>query len=91
MTYGLITVADYSKLPPVPPIDTCFILDPLVATGGTACAALAMIIDWGVPSKSVALHDSEALLIVYQYQRSGYWLYSDQKKDLIMYTMNILS
>jgi len=30
-------------------VDQVFILDPLVATGGTACAALAMVIDWGVP------------------------------------------
>ncbi|KAG2751510.1 PRTase-like protein [Suillus brevipes Sb2] len=52
---GLIAVADYSKLPPVPPIDTCFILDPLVATGGTACAALAMVLDWGVPISKIKL------------------------------------
>ena len=40
---------DYSKLPPSPPVDIVFVLDPLVATGGTACAALSMIVDWGVP------------------------------------------
>lgn len=26
-------------------------LDPLIATGGTACAALAMIVDWGIPGE----------------------------------------
>ncbi|KAG2043009.1 uracil phosphoribosyltransferase-domain-containing protein [Suillus americanus] len=52
---SLQPVEYYSKLPPVPPIDTCFILDPLVATGGTACAALAMIIDWGVPISKIKL------------------------------------
>jgi len=39
---------DYSKLPASPPIDQVFILDPLIATGGTACAALGMIVDWGI-------------------------------------------
>ena len=43
---------DYSKLPASPPIDKCFLLDPLIATGGTAVAALHMISDWGVPSMS---------------------------------------
>ncbi|KAG1780156.1 UDP-N-acetylglucosamine 1-carboxyvinyltransferase [Suillus placidus] len=52
---SLQPVEYYSKLPPVPPIDTCFILDPLVATGGTACAALAMILDWGVPISKIKL------------------------------------
>lgn len=42
---------DYSKLPPSPPIDHVFLLDPLIATGGTACAALAMIDDWGIPGE----------------------------------------
>jgi uracil phosphoribosyltransferase len=41
--------ADYCKLPPNPDIDICYLLDPLIATGGTACAALQMILDWGVP------------------------------------------
>jgi uracil phosphoribosyltransferase len=40
--------SDYSKLPPSPPIDMVFLLDPLIATGGTACAALSMIVDWGI-------------------------------------------
>ena len=26
-----------------------YLLDPLIATGGTAMAAIAMIVDWGVP------------------------------------------
>ena len=45
---------DYSKLPPLAsqPIDHIFLLDPLIATGGTACAALAMIEDWGIPGES---------------------------------------
>ncbi len=39
---------DYSKLPPSPPVDQVFLLDPLIATGGTASAALAMVTDWGI-------------------------------------------
>jgi uracil phosphoribosyltransferase len=42
---------DYSKLPPSPPVDLVFLLDPLIATGGTACAALTMIVDWGIPGR----------------------------------------
>ncbi|RDB22867.1 Uracil phosphoribosyltransferase [Hypsizygus marmoreus] len=45
----------YSKLPPSPPVDQVLLLDPLVATGGTACAALAMIVDWGIPPKNIKL------------------------------------
>ncbi|KIK08364.1 hypothetical protein K443DRAFT_556969 [Laccaria amethystina LaAM-08-1] len=45
----------YSKLPPSPPLDKVFLLDPLIATGGTACAALAMIADWGIPVKDIKL------------------------------------
>lgn len=44
-----VGLADYSKLPSVPPVDAVFLLDPLVATGGTACAALTMLLDWGIP------------------------------------------
>lgn len=44
-------IADYSKLPENPPIDRVYLLDPLIATGGTALAALAMILEWGIPRK----------------------------------------
>ncbi|KZP24562.1 PRTase-like protein [Athelia psychrophila] len=45
----------YSKLPPSPPVDEIFLLDPLIATGGTACAALNMITDWGIPIPKIKL------------------------------------
>jgi uracil phosphoribosyltransferase len=45
----------YSKLPSVLPVDTVFLLDPLVATGGTACAALTMLLDWGMPLSKIKL------------------------------------
>ncbi|KAF5364027.1 hypothetical protein D9756_000514 [Leucocoprinus leucothites] len=46
---------DYSKLPPSPPCDQVFLLDPLIATGGTAIAALTMVIEWGIPSNKIKL------------------------------------
>jgi len=45
----------YSKLPSSPPIDMVYLLDPLIATGGTACAALTMITEWGMPIDKVKL------------------------------------
>ncbi|KAK2466330.1 hypothetical protein APHAL10511_001972 [Amanita phalloides] len=45
----------YSKLPPQPPVDKVFVLDPLIATGNTACAALTMIHEWGVPVTQIKL------------------------------------
>jgi len=44
---------DYSKLPASPPVDVVFLLDPLIATGGTAMAALHMVTDWGIPRTDV--------------------------------------
>ena len=60
---------DYSKLPPSPPIDHVILLDPLIATGGTACAALAMIEDWGIPGEFeiAALRSQNPLFITFLY------------------------
>lgn len=38
----------YSKLPPRNPVDVAFILDPMLATGGSATAALETLYSWGV-------------------------------------------
>ena len=43
--------ADYSKLPSKPNVDLVYLLDPLIATGGTANAALSMLLDWGIPGR----------------------------------------
>lgn len=51
----LQAVEYYSKLPPSPPVDQVFLLDPLIATGNTACAALAMILDWGIAQENIKL------------------------------------
>jgi len=45
----------YNKLPKQPNVDQVFLLDPLIATGGTVCAALHMIKDWGYPTDKVKL------------------------------------
>jgi len=52
---SLQPVEYYSKLPASPPVDLVFILDPLIATGGTALAALQMITDWGIPVSKIKL------------------------------------
>lgn len=52
---SLQPVEYYSKLPASPPVDLIFVLDPLIATGGTATAALNMITDWGIPVSKIKL------------------------------------
>ncbi|GJE84472.1 UDP-N-acetylglucosamine 1-carboxyvinyltransferase [Phanerochaete sordida] len=52
---SLRPVEYYSKLPPNPEVDQVFLLDPLIATGGTAVAALNMILDWGIPVDKIKL------------------------------------
>ena len=41
-------VTYYQKLPPEAPVDVAFVLDPMLATGGSAIAALDTLADWGV-------------------------------------------
>ncbi|KAI0751509.1 armadillo/beta-catenin/plakoglobin [Daedaleopsis nitida] len=52
---SLQPVEYYAKLPPNPNVDQVFLLDPLIATGGTACAAMNMILEWGVPVNKIKL------------------------------------
>ncbi len=40
----------YSKLPESSPVDVAFVLDPMLATGGSAAMAIAALQDWGVPT-----------------------------------------
>ena len=42
-------VTYYDKLPPNEPVDVAYVLDPMLATGGSACAALENLTKWGVP------------------------------------------
>lgn len=41
-------VAYYNKLPNRPRVDVCFILDPMLATGGSATATASILKEWGV-------------------------------------------
>ncbi|KAG8990243.1 hypothetical protein FRB94_011352 [Tulasnella sp. JGI-2019a] len=50
---SLQPVEYYSKLPSTPNVDLVYLLDPLIATAGTAIAALNMITDWGIPISRV--------------------------------------
>jgi uracil phosphoribosyltransferase len=40
----------YSKLPPRSPVDVAFVLDPMLATGGSASMICRILTDWGAPS-----------------------------------------
>ena len=40
----------YSKLPSARPVDVALVLDPMLATGGSAASALAALERWGVPT-----------------------------------------
>ncbi|HEX9597223.1 MAG TPA: uracil phosphoribosyltransferase [Anaerolineales bacterium] len=38
----------YNKLPTLPTVSTCLVLDPMLATGGSATATVSLLKDWGV-------------------------------------------
>ena len=40
-------VSYYNKLPTLPTVQVCFVLDPLLATGGSAVAAVDLLKKWG--------------------------------------------
>jgi uracil phosphoribosyltransferase len=48
-----LPVEYYSKLPRTRPVDVALVLDPMLATGGSAGAALAALKRWGVPRLKV--------------------------------------
>ena len=50
----------YSKLPDEHPVDVALVVDPMLATGGSAVAAMTTLREWGVPQvKLLALIASE--------------------------------
>jgi len=49
----LQAVEYYSKLPTEVSADLVFVLDPMIATGGTAVAALGMLTDWGLQQSQI--------------------------------------
>ena len=42
-------VSYYNRLPPEPTVDVALVLDPMLATGGSAIAAVDVLKAWGVP------------------------------------------
>ncbi|ORY34889.1 uracil phosphoribosyltransferase-domain-containing protein [Naematelia encephala] len=50
---SLQAVEYYSKLPTNVTADLVFLLDPLIATGGTAIAALTMLTEWGLSQSQI--------------------------------------
>ncbi len=46
--HHLTPVEYYNRLPQTPTVDRCFILDPMLATGGSAIAATDMLKRWGI-------------------------------------------
>ena len=43
----------YSKIEGHPPVDVALVLDPMLATGGSAVAALETMARWGVPRRKL--------------------------------------
>ena len=42
-------VSYYRKIPKSEPVDLALVVDPMLATGGSACSALQVLAEWGVP------------------------------------------
>jgi uracil phosphoribosyltransferase len=47
--HRLVPVEYYNRLPALPSVDVCFVLDPMLATGGSAVATVDILRRWGVP------------------------------------------
>ncbi|OCF37146.1 uracil phosphoribosyltransferase [Kwoniella heveanensis CBS 569] len=52
---SLQAIEYYSKLPTEVTADVVFLLDPLIATGGTAIAALHMLTEWGLKPSQIKI------------------------------------
>jgi uracil phosphoribosyltransferase len=49
----LSPVEYYNKLPHSPNVDLCIVLDPIIATGGTAVESVRILKDWGIDGKHI--------------------------------------
>lgn len=49
---SLQPVTYYNRLPRLATVDTCFVLDPMLATGGSAVKTIAILKEWGARSIS---------------------------------------
>lgn len=64
-------IVDYSKLPSEVNVDQVFLLDPLIATGGTVREALSMIKEWGYPSTGIFFFGIQSPLLIRIIHYSG--------------------
>ncbi|KAL7424952.1 hypothetical protein Q5752_000639 [Cryptotrichosporon argae] len=75
---SLQAIEYYSKLPTDVTADLVFVLDPLIATGGTAVAAIGMLVEWG-------LHPSQIRLVSVLGSRKGVEHVAAQFPDVEIY------
>ncbi|KAH8555720.1 uracil phosphoribosyltransferase-domain-containing protein [Umbelopsis sp. PMI_123] len=50
---SLQPVEYYNKLPSTPNVNSCIVLDPMIATGNTAIAAVHILKEWGIPGEKI--------------------------------------
>lgn len=50
---SLQPVEYYNKLPSVPNVDMCYVLDPVIATGNTAIATINLLKEWGMNGSQI--------------------------------------
>ncbi|KAG2179031.1 hypothetical protein INT43_001880, partial [Umbelopsis isabellina] len=50
---SLQPVEYYNKLPTTPNVDSCIVLDPVIATGNTAVAAIHILKEWGISGDKI--------------------------------------
>ena len=43
----------YNKLPDSPTVETCYVLDPVIATGNTAIATINLLKEWGLSGSRI--------------------------------------
>ncbi len=58
--HTLRPVEYYNRLPEKPTVQVCLVLDPMLATGGSAAATIDILKRWGVPAHQVRRADRRA-------------------------------
>ncbi|KAI8369017.1 armadillo beta-catenin plakoglobin [Blakeslea trispora] len=69
----------YNKLPDSPTVETCYVLDPVIATGNTAIATINLLKEWGMSGsgiKFVSIVSSEQGLAQLQKEHPDIHIYT---------------
>ncbi|KAI8372034.1 uracil phosphoribosyltransferase-domain-containing protein [Choanephora cucurbitarum] len=69
----------YNKLPDSPTVETCYVLDPVIATGNTAIATINLLKEWGLSGsriKFVSIISSEQGLAQLQKEHPDIHIYT---------------